>query len=93
MNPLYYILIAYFIIANIVAVALTIHDKRAARMHTRRVRERTLFIAAALSGCVMVYLTMRIIHHKTKHPEFMIGIPAIFVAEVLIALMIVLSRV
>ncbi len=78
------IVIIYLIIANIVAIALTIKDKRAARRHQLRVPERVLFIAAALSGCVGMYVTMRIIHHKTKHPEFMIGIPAIFVAEILL---------
>ena len=84
----------YFIIANIAAVALTIYDKQASMNHKRRISEAGLLLAAALSGCVLEYITMRIIHHKTKHPKFMIGIPAIFAFEVIavIILLIVLPH-
>ncbi|MBR2177453.1 MAG: DUF1294 domain-containing protein [Clostridia bacterium] len=81
MDFLYYILAAYMIIINITAIAVTIHDKRAAKRHRWRVSENTLLLIAALSGCVSMYITMRIIHHKTKHPKFMIGIPIIFILE------------
>ena len=84
------LLVIYLVAANIAAVAVTIHDKRAAMKHQRRVPERTLLIAAALSGCVPMYITMRIIHHKTKHPKFMLGIPAIFVLEVIAGIVIAL---
>ncbi len=84
----------YCIIANVAAVALTIYDKQASMKHKQRISEAGLLIAAALSGCVLEYITMRIIHHKTKHPKFMIGIPVIFALEViaLIILLIVLPR-
>ena len=64
-----------------------------ARKNRRRVPENTLLLTAALSGCIGMYLTMRIIHHKTKHPKFMIGIPVIFFLELLavIALAIALT--
>lgn len=80
------ILIAYLIIINLVAVVITVHDKNAAKKHKWRVPESTLLIVSALSGCVAMYITMRIIHHKTKKPKFMIGIPVIFAAEFLVAL-------
>ncbi len=81
-----YIIIAYAVIINIFAAAITVHDKSAAKKHRRRVPEKTLFITAAMSGCVVMYITMHIIHHKTKHNKFMLGIPVIFLAEVLAAL-------
>ncbi len=84
------LLVLYIVVANIAAIAVTIHDKKAARKHQRRVPERTLLITAALSGCVSMYITMKIIHHKTKHPKFMLGIPAIFVLEVIASVAIAL---
>ncbi len=84
------LLVLYIVVANIAAIAVTIHDKKAARKHQRRVPERTLLITAALSGCVSMYITMKIIHHKTKHPKFMLGIPAIFVLEVIASIAIAL---
>ncbi len=85
--------IVYLIAANSFAVYLTVYDKIAARKNRRRVPENTLLLTAALSGCIGMYLTMRIIHHKTKHPKFMIGIPVIFFLELLavIALAIALT--
>ena len=84
------LLVLYIVVANIAAIAVTIHDKKAARKHQRRDTERTILITAALSGCVSMYITMKIIHHKTKHPKFMLGIPAIFVLEVIASVAIAL---
>ena len=81
-----YLIIAYVIISNITAIIITAHDKRAAKKKHRRVPEKTLLITAALSGCIVMYITMHIIHHKTRKPKFMVGIPVIFVLEVLVAL-------
>ena len=79
---LFIILISvYAFIINVYAIALTIHDKRAAKKHRYRVPERRLLLTAALSGCAAMYVTMLIIHHKTRHMKFMIGIPAIFILE------------
>ena len=81
MNIYFIILIIYAVISNIIAVAMTIFDKTAAIHRRRRVPERTLLITAALSGCVSMYITMRIIRHKTQHPKFMIGMPFIYILE------------
>lgn len=77
-------------VINAAGIAVTIHDKRAARRGAWRVSERTLFVLCLLGGCPGVYLTMRLIHHKTLHRRFMLGIPAIFLAQC--ALCVVLWR-
>ena len=46
-----------------------------------RVPEAQLLLISALGGSVAMYLTMQTIRHKTQHPKFMIGIPAIMVAQ------------
>ena len=71
---------------NIAAAVVTIKDKEAAKHKKWRIPEKTLFIVAALSGCITMYITMHLIHHKTKHKRFMIGIPVIFICEVFAAI-------
>ena len=43
------------------------------------------FLQAGVGGAVGMYITMHLIHHKTKKLRFMVGIPLIFFAELLIA--------
>ena len=68
---------------NIAAAVVTVKDKEASKKKRWRISEKNLLILAALSGCVTMYITMKAIHHKTKHNLFMIGIPVIFICEVL----------
>ena len=80
----YHILIIVYAVAmNIAAAVVTVKDKEASKKRRWRISERNLLILAALSGCVTMYITMKAIHHKTKHNLFMIGIPVIFICEVL----------
>ncbi len=89
-NMIKYGVIIYAVIINIIAVYITVYDKKAAQRDEWRISESTLLLTAALSGCAAMYITMRIIHHKTKHPKFMIGIPVIFILEVIIAVILML---
>ena len=71
----------YLVVINIIAVIVTVHDKSAAQKGAWRVKERTLMLISALGGAPAMYLTMLTIHHKTRKPLFMIGIPVIFIIE------------
>lgn len=75
------LLTIYLVIINIVAIILTLHDKRAARLHHWRIKERTLLLFSALGGSVGMLVTMLMIRHKTKHAKFMVGIPAIMALQ------------
>ena len=81
MDPIY-LLVAYIAIISLVAVVVTVADKVKAKAGAWRVKERTLFIIAALGGGIAMYVTMQVIRHKTKHLTFMIGIPLIIAAQV-----------
>ena len=74
----------WLIAVNLIGVAVTVYDKAAARRHAWRIPERTLFALCFLGACPGVYLTMRAIHHKTLHKQFMLGIPLIFLAQCVI---------
>ena len=87
-NFLQWLLIAYFLIINLISIIITIVDKRKAEKHKWRIKESTLLIYSLLGGSVSMFITMRIIHHKTKTKKFMIGIPAIFVGQLAVTFLV-----
>ncbi|MBQ7828387.1 MAG: DUF1294 domain-containing protein [Clostridia bacterium] len=77
-----YGILIYLGIMSLVSVIVTLWDKRVSKIPgRRRVPEKTLLTLSALGGSVAMYITMLMIRHKTKHPKFMIGIPAIIIAQ------------
>lgn len=72
---------------SLASVIVCISDKRRAIRGKRRIRERTLFLLSAVGGGIAMYITMRVVHHKTLHKRFMIGIPLIIISETLIILL------
>ena len=98
------IALVYLVVISIVAVVMTIKDKKIAKKNeplvkkygktskklTRRIPERTLMTIAALGGSVAMLITMKKIRHKTQHNKFMIGIPAIIFLQAALVVAIVL---
>lgn len=69
------------LIINIIAAAVTVADKSRARRGARRVPERTLWTIAVCGGAVGMYVTMRLVRHKTKHRRFMWGLPLLIALQ------------
>ena len=85
------ILIAYLCVISVVAIAVCIYDKFAAKHATKhRTPEAVLLLLSALGGSVAMLLTMFVIRHKTKHAKFMIGIPVIILLQAAIAVAVAL---
>lgn len=82
----FYIFTAYFVLINSISVIVTVSDKIRAEKGKWRIKESTLLILSALGGSLGMYITMKIIRHKTKHLKFMLGIPMIFVLQCIILL-------
>ena len=78
-------LLFYLVVINLISIIVTISDKSRSKKNKWRVKEKTLFTLAILGGSVSMYITMRIIRHKTKHLSFMLGIPAIIVLQLILA--------
>lgn len=76
----------YLLIINALGFILMLVDKHKARKNKWRIPEATLMIVAALGGSVGSLLGMYLVRHKTKHPKFFIGIPAILVLQVAAAI-------
>ena len=72
---------AYFAVISLIAIIMTMHDKRAAQKGKRRVAEKTLILISVLGGSAAMLLTMLYIRHKTKHAAFMVGIPVIIALQ------------
>ena len=76
-------ILGYLLAANLWGFAAMGADKRFAIKGKRRIPERTLFTIAILGGAPGVYLGMRAFRHKTLHRQFTIGIPLIFVLQLM----------
>ena len=76
------ILAVWLVIINFISVIVCIADKSRAKRGKWRVRERTLWALTILGGGAGMYLTMRLIRHKTLHKSFMIGIPLIVTLQI-----------
>ena len=73
--------LAYFLIISLISVFVCCYDKRQAIKGKHRVSEKTLLYLCVFGGAVVMYLTMRIIRHKTQHNKFMVGIPVIILLQ------------
>lgn len=90
MENKYKLLLIYFISISLISVIVCVADKARAKKGRWRIKESTLFLLSALGGSAAMYITMRLIRHKTLHKRFMIGIPLIIIAQT--ALLIIAVR-
>ena len=78
------ILTIYLAVINIIGVLINVTDKYKAKHNKWRIKEATLWGVALLGGAVGSYLTMNLIHQKTKHKSFMLGFPIIIIVQTLL---------
>lgn len=77
----------YLLIISLVTAIVTFYDKKASVKYPRhRVSEAMLFLLALVGGAAAELLVMKKIRHKTKHKSFMIGLPAIIILHIILAL-------
>ena len=81
--PVEFATVTYVSVVSLVAIILTVFDKKIAGTNKRRVPEATLLLWSALGGSAAMLLTMILIRHKTLHNKFMIGIPLIMLLQAL----------
>lgn len=81
----------YLTLISLISVIVCIADKSRAKRGKWRVRESTLFLLSALGGGAAMYITMRLIRHKTLHKRFMIGIPLVVLTETALLLLLLIK--
>ena len=77
------LLIIYLLIINALGFLLMLIDKYKARKNLWRIPEKTLLGVALMGGSIGSYAGMQIFRHKTKHPQFYIGIPVIMAVQLI----------
>lgn len=75
-------MIYYILGINILTFIIYGIDKLKAKKNKWRVPEKTLLLLALVGGSVGAFLAMRAFHHKTKHWQFTIGVPVMFILQV-----------
>ena len=78
----------YLVIINLIGFFLMGYDKERAIHSEWRVSEACLFGAALLGGGFGSTLGMWLFRHKTRHWYFVIGMPLITVAELILFLIL-----
>ena len=78
---LYFIL--YVIFINLLGFLLMKLDKSYAIKKQYRISEKTFFVISFLLGSIGVYAGMYTFRHKTKHINFTVMIPALFILNIL----------
>ena len=78
----------YLLLINAAAFVLMLVDKRKAIKNRWRIPERTLILSALFGGSIGALLGMYTFRHKTKHLKFTLGIPAILIAQISLAIWI-----
>lgn len=76
--------LVYIFIISIVTVVLTVYDKIAAKRRAFRISEATLILCGVFGAALAELVTMLIIRHKTRHIKFMLGLPLIITAQIIL---------
>ena len=79
------LILLYLVIINALGFLLMLADKRKAQKNLWRIPESTLFTAAAFGGSIGCLIGMYAVRHKTRHWKFVLGMPAILIAQVALA--------
>ena len=77
-------LIGYLIIMNLTGLFAMAVDKSRAKQQKWRVPEKTLFLISLGGGALGTWAGMYIYRHKTKRWYFVVGMPLILIAEVIL---------
>ena len=91
------IILVHLVIINAFAVYQTKRDKQLSNVPKEspnywRIPESQLMLISAIGGSIGMYLTMKKIRHKTRHPKFMVGIPVIIALQIALAAFILWLR-
>lgn len=82
------ILLIYLVIINATGFLLMLVDKIKAKKNLWRIKEATLFLVAAIGGSIGSIIGMYTFRHKTKHFQFILGMPLILAAQIVLVVLL-----
>ncbi|TKD67881.1 DUF1294 domain-containing protein [Pseudalkalibacillus hwajinpoensis] len=74
----------YLIIINSWSFIAMGVDKKRAQKRKQRIAEKTLWLLFIIGGSLGGYIGMKNFRHKTKHKQFVYGVPALIVIHLLL---------
>ena len=93
MNIVIFVILIYLVVINLFGLMLMGIDKHKARKQAWRIPESTLFLLAIIGGSIGSIAGMYTFHHKTLHPQFVWGMPAILILQIAAVLYILFGPV
>ncbi len=86
-----YNIIIYLVAINIIAFIMYGVDKWKAKNNKWRIPEKTLIGIALIGGSIGALAGMMVWRHKTQHPKFYIGVPAILIIQIALVIYFVFA--
>ncbi len=74
----------YLLLINALGLLLMLADKQKAKKNRWRIPERTLMTVAALGGSLGSLIGMYAFRHKTRHRNFVVGVPVLLALQLLV---------
>ena len=83
-NGLGQLVLIYLVAINVATFFTYGLDKWKAKHGRWRIPESTLLLSAALGGSTGAFLGMKMFHHKTRKAKFYLGVPALWIIQVIL---------
>ena len=83
------LLLIYLLTINALGCLLMLIDKIKAKKKRWRIPEATLFLVAAVGGSIGSLIGMYLFRHKTKHFSFILGMPLILAAQIVLVVLLI----
>lgn len=81
---LFFFVALYIVLMNIWAFSLFAKDKSGAKRKQKRIREGKLMKVSFFGGAIGALIGMNVFHHKTLKKKFSVGIPILFVIQLVL---------
>lgn len=79
------ILLIYLTVINFIGFLVMFIDKSRAIHKEWRIPERTLLLISVIGGSIGMFAGMHVFRHKIKHLKFTLGVPLIFILQIIAA--------
>ena len=83
------LLLIYLLTINALGCLLMLMDKVKAKKNRWRIPEATLFLVAVIGGSIGSLIGMYLFRHKTKHFSFILGMPLILAAQIILVVLLI----
>ena len=80
---MYKIIGIYIAAINLIGFLIMFIDKNRAIHKEWRIPEKSLLLISLIGGSIGMFAGMHFFRHKTKHLKFTIGVPLIFILQVI----------